>query len=199
MAPKVAIIIYSLYGHTAILVEAEKRGVEAAGGIAHIYQVPETLSPSIIKAMGGAPKPSYPIATSNTLLQYDYFLFGIPTRFGNSPAQWKAFWDATGGLWAKGSLHGKVAGVFVSTGTGGGNEITIVNSLSVLAHHGIIYVPLGYANVFGYLSNLNEAHGGSPWGAGALAAADGSRKPSELELTIHETQGKTFVQTASKF
>ncbi|AQZ09088.1 hypothetical protein BZL39_A00200 [Zygosaccharomyces parabailii] len=152
MAPKVAIIIYSLYGHTAILVEAEKRGVEAAGGIAHIYQVPETLSPSIIKAMGGAPKPSYPIATSNTLLQYDYFLFGIPTRFGNSPAQWKAFWDATGGLWAKGSLHGKVAGVFVSTGTGGSNEVTIVNSLSVLTHHGIIYVSLGYAKVFGDLT-----------------------------------------------
>lgn len=199
MAPKVAIIIYTLYGHTATLAEAEKKGVEAAGGTADIFQVPETLSPEIIKAMGGAPKPDYPIATTETLTEYNAFLFGIPTRFGNFPAQWKAFWDATGGLWVKGALHGKVAGVFVSTGTGGGNEMTAVNSLSVLAHHGIIYVPLGYANVFNELSNLEEPHGGSPWGAGTLAAADGSRQPSQLELTVHETQGRTFAETVKKF
>ncbi|AQZ16039.1 RFS1 (YBR052C) and PST2 (YDR032C) [Zygosaccharomyces parabailii] len=199
MAPRVAIIIYTLYGHTATLAEAEKRGVEAAGGTADIFQVPETLSPEVIQAMGGAPKPDYPIATKETLTEYNAFLFGIPTRFGNFPAQWKAFWDATGGLWVKGALHGKVAGVFVSTGTGGGNEMTAVNSLSVLAHHGIIYVPLGYANVFNELSNLEEPHGGSPWGAGTLAAADGSRKPSKLELTVHETQGRTFAETVKKF
>ncbi|CDH10313.1 probable Protoplast secreted protein 2 [Zygosaccharomyces bailii ISA1307] len=199
MAPRVAIIIYTLYGHTATLAEAEKKGVEAAGGTADIFQVPETLSPEIIEAMGGAPKPDYPIATNETLTEYNAFLFGIPTRFGNFPAQWKAFWDATGGLWVKGALHGKVAGVFVSTGTGGGNEMTAVNSLSVLAHHGIIYVPLGYANVFNELSNLEEPHGGSPWGAGTLAAADGSRKPSNLELTVHETQGRTFAETVKKF
>ncbi|GAV51574.1 hypothetical protein ZYGR_0AF00450 [Zygosaccharomyces rouxii] len=199
MAPKVAIIIYSLYGHTSILAEAEKRGVEAAGGQADIFQVPETLSPEVVKAMGGAPKPNYPIATNDTLVNYNAFLFGIPTRFGNFPAQWKAFWDHTGGLWVKGALQGKVAGVFISTGTGGGNEMTAVNSLSVLAHHGIIYVPLGYANAFKELSNLEEPHGGSPWGAGTLAAADGSRKPSELELTIHEIQGKTFTETVRKF
>lgn len=199
MAPRVAIIIYTLYGHTATLAEAEKKGVEAAGGTADIFQVPETLSPQVIEAMGGAPKPDYPIATNETLTEYNAFLFGIPTRFGNFPAQWKAFWDATGGLWVKGALHGKVAGVFVSTGTGGGNEMTAVNSLSVLAHHGIIYVPLGYANVFNELSNLEEPHGGSPWGAGTLAAADGSRKPSKLELTVHETQGRTFAETVKKF
>lgn len=36
------------------------------------------------------------------LEQYDAFLFGIPTRYGNFPAQWKAFWDRSGGIWAKG-------------------------------------------------------------------------------------------------
>lgn len=199
MAPKVAIIIYTLYGHVSFLAEAEKKGVEAAGGEADIFQVPETLSPEVVKAMGGAPKPNYPIATKDTLVNYNAFLFGIPTRFGNFPAQWKAFWDHTGGLWVKGALQGKAAGIFVSTGTGGGNEMTAVNSLSTLAHHGIIYVPLGYANVFKELTNLEEPHGGSPWGAGTLAGADGSRKPSKLELTVHEIQGKTFAETVRKF
>lgn len=76
----------------------------------------------------------------------------------NSP---QAFWDATGGLWAKGSLAGKYAGAFVSTGSpGGGQEMTVNASLSTLAHHGILFVPLGYKNVFPLLTNLTEVHGG---------------------------------------
>lgn len=135
--------------------------------------------------MPAPPKPDYPIATNATLTEYDAFLFGIPTRFGNYPAQFKAFWDATGGLWGAGILHGKPAGVFVSTGSlGGGQETTVINALSVLVHHGMIFVPLGYAKAFGQLTNLNEVHGGSPWGAGAFAGADGSRQPSALELEI---------------
>ncbi|CAM9012579.1 hypothetical protein WICANDRAFT_26357 [Wickerhamomyces anomalus NRRL Y-366-8] len=200
MAPKVAIIIYTLYGHVAKLAEAEKAGVEKAGGQADIYQVPETLSDDVLKLLHAGAKPNYPIATPETLEQYDAFLFGIPTRYGNFPAQWKAFWDSTGGLWAKGALYGKVAGVFVSTGTpGGGQEVTIVNSLSTLAHHGIIYVPLGYKNAFPLLTNLEEVHGGSPWGAGSFAGGDGSRTASKLELEVAEIQGSSFYETILKF
>lgn len=73
----------------------------------------------------------------------------------------QAFWDATGQLWASGALHGKYAGVFVSTaGHGGGQESTVLASLSTLAHHGVIFVPFGYAKAFGQLTNLDEVHGG---------------------------------------
>ena len=73
----------------------------------------------------------------------------------------QSFWDATGGLWAKGALHSKYASVFVSTGTpGGGQEMTVNATLSTLSHHGMIFVPLGYKNVFAQLSNLEEVHGG---------------------------------------
>lgn len=44
------------------------------------------------------------ITDPNTLTEYDAFLFGIPTRYGNFPAQWKAFFDQTGGLWQKGAF-----------------------------------------------------------------------------------------------
>ena len=85
-------------------------------------------------------------------------MFGIPTRYGNYPAQFKAFWDATGSLWAQGALAGKIAGIFVSTGTpGGGQESTAMNALSCLTHHGIIYVPLGYANCFAQLAKLGRS------------------------------------------
>jgi len=198
-APKVAIVIYTMYHHVAKLAESVKAGVESAGGKVTIYQVPETLPAEVLTKMYAPAKPEYPIITPEILATYDAFLLGIPTRFGNFPAQWKAFWDATGGLWASGGLAGKYAGLFVSTaGAGGGQESTAIASLSTLAHHGIIYVPFGYSHAFGQLTNLAEVHGGSPWGAGTFAAPDGSRSPSALELEIANTQGKSFYQIVSK-
>lgn len=199
MAPKIAIVYYSLYSHIRTLAHEVKRGVESAGGHVDIYQIPETLPETVLQKMHAPAKSNDPIADPTTLTKYDAFLFGIPTRYGNFPAQWKAFWDATGGLWAQGALHGKYAGVFVSTGTpGGGQEVTALNSISTLTHHGIIFVPLGYKNAFPEVTNLNEVHGGSPWGAGTFAGPDGSRQPSELELKIASIQGKTFYDTVSK-
>ena len=101
------------------------------------------------------------ITDPSILAQYDAFLMGIPTRYGNFPAQWKNFWDASGQLWASGGLFGKFASVFVSTSSlGGGQESTVIATLSTLAHHGIIFVPLGYAKTFPQLTNLSEVHGG---------------------------------------
>lgn len=150
--------------------------------------------------MHAPPKPDYPEASVETLKEYDLFLFGIPTRYGNFPAQWKAFWDRTGGLWASGALYHKKAGVFISTGTsGGGQETTAISTMSTLVHHGIIFVPLGYGPTFPLLTNLDEVHGGSPWGSGTFAGGDGSRSPSLLELTIAEAQGTEFVKAVSSF
>ena len=158
-----------------------------------------TLSDEVLGKMRAPAKANYPVADQKKLLEYDAVLFGIPTRYGNFPAQWKAFWDRTGGIWATGGYWGKYAGLFVSTGTqGGGQESTAISAMSTLSHHGFIYVPLGYKTVFPQLSNLNEVHGGSPWGAGTFAGADGSRQPSALELEIAESQGKAFYEHVVK-
>jgi hypothetical protein len=61
--------------------------------------------------------------------------------------------------------------------------------MSTFVHHGLIFVPLGYAPAFQQLTNLSEVHGGSPWGAGTFAGTDGSRQPSALELEVAEIQG----------
>jgi len=193
MAPKVAIVFYSLYGHIQKLAEAEKEGLKKAGIEADLFQVAETLPQEILTKMHAPPKSDIPIIDAKTLESYDAFLFGIPTRYGNFPAQWKAFWDSTGGQWGSGGYWGKYAGVFVSSATpGGGQESTAIAALSTLAHHGIIYVPLGYAKTFAQLTNVSEVRGGSPWGAGTFAAADGTRSPSALELELATIQGETF-------
>jgi len=200
MAPKIAIVFYSMYGHIKALVEAEKKGIEAAGGSVDVFQVAETLPQEVLTKMHAPPKSDYPTIEPDELTKYDGILFGIPTRYGNFPAQIKAFWDKAGGVWASGGLYGKFAGVFISTaGLGGGQESTAIAAMSTFVHQGMIYVPLGYAKSFGQITSLAEAHGGSPWGAGTLAAGDGSRQPSALELEIAEIQGGAFYEHVAKY
>lgn len=115
---------------------------------------------------------SIPFITPDKLEEYDAFLFGIPTRYGNFPTQWKTFWDQTGKQWQNGSYWGKYGGLFVSTASqGGGQESTAISAMSTFAHHGIVYVPLGYKHGFEILAKLDEVRGGSPWGAGTFAVS----------------------------
>lgn len=191
-----------MYGHIKQLAEAEKKGIEAAGGSADLFQIAETLPQEVLDKMYAPPKPADVAVLEDpaTLAQYDAFLLGIPTRFGNFPAQWRAFWDKTGGQWQTGGYHGKMAGLFVSTASqGGGQESTAIAAMSTLAHHGIIYVPFGFASAFPQMTDLTEVHGGSAWGAGTFSAGDGSRQPSPRELELAEIQGKSFYETVAKF
>lgn len=88
-------------------------------------QVPETLSEDVLGKMGAGPKSDAPTITPNELAEADGILLGFPTRFGMMAAQFKAFLDATGGLWRSQQLAGKPAGLFYSTGSqGGGQETT---------------------------------------------------------------------------
>ncbi|KAF4968439.1 hypothetical protein FZEAL_10397 [Fusarium zealandicum] len=202
MAPRIAIVYYSMYGHIKQMAEAEKAGIEKAGGSADLFQIPETLPEEVLAKMHAPPKDANVTVLSDpsTLESYDAFLLGIPTRYGNFPAQWKAFWDKTGGQWASGGFWGKMAGIFVSTASqGGGQETTAQNAMSTLVHHGIIYVPFGYAKAFGQMTDLSEVRGGSAWGAGTFAGGDGSRQPSAKELEIAQIQGEHFYQTVAKF
>ena len=90
-----------------------------------VLQVPETLPEEALSKMSAPPKSESPIITPNDLTEADGFVFGFPTRFGMMAAQFKAFLDATGGLWRTQSLAGKPAGIFYSTGSqGGGQETT---------------------------------------------------------------------------
>ncbi|KAG8769675.1 hypothetical protein FRC15_004448 [Serendipita sp. 397] len=183
-----------------IVAEAVKKGIEEAGGTATILQVPETLPTEVLEKMHAPPKPEYPIIAPADLIDYDAYVLGIATRFGGWPAQFKAFWDASGQIWASSALAGKLAGVFVSTGGpyGSGQESTYFSVLSTLVHHGLVFVPLGYKHTKAlWLQHFNEVNGGSPYGAGTFAG-DGTRQPSELELTVASIQGREFYNTVTK-
>jgi NAD(P)H dehydrogenase (quinone) len=52
-------------------------------------RIPETLPDEVLAKMHAPPKPGYPIIDAAKLATFDAFLIGIPTRYGNFPAQWK--------------------------------------------------------------------------------------------------------------
>lgn len=187
--PKILVLYYSMYGHIETMAGAIAEGASSVDGVeVTIKRVPETLSEESAKRNGVKLDQAAEIATPGELGDYDAIIFGTPTRFGNMAAQMRNFLDQTGGLWVKGGLVGKVGSVFTSTGTGGGNESTIISFVTTLMHHGMIYVGLPYACP--ELADISEVKGGSPWGAATIAGADGSRQPSEKELAQARFQGK---------
>ena len=144
---KILVLFYSTYGHIYKMAQAVAEGVKEAGVEAVIKRVPETLSPEIIAMMGATQAQEQyqhiPVANPQELEEYDGIIFGAPTRFGMMAAQMKSFLDATGGLWAKGALVGKIGSVFSSSATQhGGQESTILHFHTVLLHHGMVLAGL---------------------------------------------------------
>ena len=198
---KIAVIVFSIYGHIAKLTDSIVEGAKSTGATVDVYQIPETLSEEVLAKMHAnkAAIASYPVITPEKLKEYDGFIFGFPTRYGRAPAQVSAFFDQTGGLWASGALIGKFAGTFTSTASQhGGNETTHLTTIPFFVHHGINYVPFGY-RAFAEQTNLEQIHGASAYGAGTIAAGDGSRQPIDLDYTIAKSQGNHFAQVVNTY
>ena len=199
---KVLVVFYSLYGHVYKMAQAVAEGVkEVAGAEVALRRVPETLSDDILGKMGALEAQKsmadIPVCTVEELGAADAVLFGTPTRYGNMCGQMRQFLDATGQLWVKGALVGKVGSVFTSSGTQhGGQESTILSFHLTLMHHGMVIVGLPYA--FAGQSRIDEITGGSPYGASTIAGPRGDRMPSENELAAARWQGRHVAQIAAK-
>jgi len=191
------VLYYSMYGHVEIMAGAIAEGARSVDGVeVTIKRVPELMSEDAMRKAGGRFSQAAPIASPKELGDFDAIIFGTPTRFGNMAAQMRNFLDQTGSLWMNGALVGKVASVFASTGTGGGNESTILTFIPTLLHHGMIYVGLPYACP--ELTDIRELKGGSPYGAATIAGPDGSRQPSAKELAMARYQGAHVAKVAAK-
>lgn len=193
----VLVLYHSMYGHIETMAQAVVQGVQQVSGAkASLKRVPETMPADAFKAAGGKTDQAAPIATVAELPEYDAIVFGTPTRFGNMSGQMRNFLDQTGGLWAKGALVGKLGSVFTSTGTGSGQEMTITSTWTTLAHHGMVIVPIGFTNPVQF--DVSHLKGGTPYGASTIAGGDGSRQPSEAELTLARHQGEVVSRLAVK-
>ena len=199
---KILIVYYSMYGHIQRMAEAVAEGARTVHNAEVVVRrVPETLSQEILSKMGAIEAQKamekVPICTVDELATADAIIFGTPTRFGNMCGQMRQFLDATGGLWAKGALVGKVGSVFTSSATQhGGQESTILSFIITLLHHGFVIVGLPYS-FQGQMRN-DEITGGSPYGASTIAGTKGERSPTENEIEAARFQGRHVAAIASK-
>ncbi len=185
---KVLVLYYSMYGHIETMAHAVAEGANRVDGVEVVVKrVPETMQAEAFAKAGGKTQ-NAPVATPQELADYDAIIFGTPTRFGNMSGQMRTFLDQTGGLWASGALYGKLASVFSSTGTGGGR------GADDHFHTGQRLRIMGWSLCRLATARRNclmspEVRGGTPYGATTIAGGDGSRQPSNEELSIARYQG----------
>jgi NAD(P)H dehydrogenase (quinone) len=199
---KLLVVYYSLYGHIHRMAEAVAEGArEVAGADVVLRRVPETLPEDVLRKMGALEAQKglahVPVCKVDELPAADGILFGTPTRFGNMCGQMRQFLDATGELWAKGALVGKVGSAFTSSATQhGGQESTILSFHTTLLHQGMVIVGLPYA--FQGQMRTDEITGCSPYGASTITGGKGERLPSENELAGARFQGRYVATIADK-
>jgi NAD(P)H dehydrogenase (quinone) len=195
--PKVLVLYYSSYGHMEQMANAAAEGARQAGAQADVKRVPELVSEEVARNAHFKVDQAAPIATVDELPGYDAIILGVPTRYGRMSAQMANFLDQTGGLWARGALHGKVGSVMSSTATQhGGQETTLLSGITNLLHLGMVIVGLPYS--YQGQMTLDEIVGGSPYGATTIAGGQGQRMPSQNELEAARFQGRLVAETAAK-
>ncbi len=202
MSAKIHIIFYSTYGHVYALAEEIAVGCREIVGVeAEVFQVAETLSPEILAKMGATESKKrfahVPLADPKRLVEADAIILGSPTRYGAATAQMRAFIDATGSLWTKGDLIGKIGAAFTSTASQhGGQETTLLSLATFFLHQGMVFAGVPYS-AQGLLF-MGELTGGTPYGASTIAGAQGERFPSDNELSVARAQGRHVAELAAK-
>jgi NAD(P)H dehydrogenase (quinone) len=187
----ILVLYYSSYGHVEQMARAQAEGAaRVAGSRVVVKRVPELVSPEVAKASGFRLDQPAPIAEPEELEEYDGFIFGTPTRFGNMASQMRNFLDRTGALWMRHALVGRVGSAFCCTASQhGGQETTLTSFHTTLLHFGMIIVGLPYT--YKDLATMREVTGGTPYGASSITGAGSEmRMPSALELDMCRYQGE---------
>jgi NAD(P)H dehydrogenase (quinone) len=193
--PDILVLYYSRGGAVRALAEAIAEGVERVPGMrARLRTVPA------VSAVCEATEPDIPAAgppycEHRDLEECAGLALGSPTRFGNMAAPLKFFLDGTSAPWLKGTLAGKPAALFTSTGTlHGGQESTLLSMMLPLLHHGMLILGIPYSE-----PALNTtASGGTPYGASHLAGVGADRPVDATERGLAVALGRRLAETARR-
>ncbi|NMM38874.1 MAG: NAD(P)H:quinone oxidoreductase [Glaciimonas sp.] len=189
------VLYYSRNGATRTLAECIAQGIESVPGcdarlrtVPAVSSVTEATAPTI-------PDAGAPYVELADLEQCAGLALGSPTRFGNMAAAMKYFWDGTAAQWLSGTLCGKPACVFTSTGSlHGGQESTLLSMMLPLLHHGMLIQGLPYTHP----ELMTTASGGSPYGATHWAGANGDKTISQDTRHLAIALGQRLASTATK-
>lgn len=193
--PDVLVLYYSRNGAVREMARWVAHGVARVPAMsARVRTVPrvsavsEAVEPEV-------PESGAPYCTLADLEQCCAVALGSPTRFGNMAAPLKYFWDGTAELWLRGTLAGKPAAVFTSTGTlHGGQETTLVSMMLPLLHHGMVIVGLPYTDA----RLVQTTTGGAPYGATHVAGIASDRPIDETEKQLCIALGTRLAEVAAR-
>lgn len=191
----ILVLYYSRHGATRKLAELIAQGVDSVPGaearlrtVPGVSSVAEATAPSI-------PDDGAPYVDADDLAECAGLALGSPTRFGNMASSMKYFLDGTAAEWVNGTLSGKPAVVFTSTGSlHGGQEATLLSMMIPLLHHGMLVMGLPYTHP----ELMNTASGGSPYGATHWAGVDGKRAITDDERALSIALGRRLAIAALK-
>lgn len=132
---KIAIVFHSVTGTTRALAQAIKSGVEAQQGVEAV--VIEIKGTDIVEGR----------FCNETILEslssVDAMILGSPTYMGCVSAQFKAFADATGEIWAQQGWANKIAAGFTIGSNFSGDQLNTIQYLQIFANqHGMLWASL---------------------------------------------------------
>jgi len=191
----ILILYYSRHGSVRKLAEMIAQGVESVPGcdarlrtVPAVSTVTEATEPEV-------PLDGAPYVELQDLEECDGLALGSPTRFGNMAAAMKYFWDGTSAQWLSGTLSGKPACVFTSTGSQhGGQESTLLTMMVPLLHHGMMVMGLPYTHP----ELMTTTSGGSPYGATHWSGLDGKKPFTDDEKRLAVAMGRRLAEAAVK-
>ena len=191
---EILILYYSRGGSVAKLARLLARGVEEAGCTSRLRTVPP-VAPVTTLAAPPVPDSGAPYVEARDLSECDGLLLGSPTRFGIMAAPLKHFIDGLGAEWVSGTLAGKPAAVFTSTGTmHGGQEATLLSMILPLLHHGALVVGIPYTEA----ALHSTRSGGTPYGASHVAGDENDEPISDEERELALALGRRLGAVARK-
>ena len=192
---EILVLYYSHRGSLRALAEAIARGIDSVPGASARLRTVPRVSATCEAVAPAVPEQGAPYVEACDLAECAGLALGSPVRFGNMAAPMKYFWDSTVADWQNGTLAGKPACVFTSSGSQhGGNEATLLSMMLPLLHHGMLLLGLPF-------SEPELAHGsggGTPYGASHVAGANGDPRLSDEEIRLAVAQGKRLAKLALK-
>lgn len=192
---EILVLYYSQGGSVHEMAQLVARGVESVRGVKARNRTVPKVSANCEATEPDVPASGAPYAEQKDLQECIGLALGSPTRFGNMAAPMKYFLDGTASLWLKGTLIGKPAAVFTSTGSmHGGQESTLITMMLPLMHHGMIMVGLPYSEP--ELSSTSS--GGTPYGASHVGGAADDRPITEDERKLCIALGKRLAEISLK-
>lgn len=135
---RLAIVYHSAHGHTEHIARRIQEGAQQVEGV----------EVQLVEAEKIGKRP-------DDLVGFDGFILGSPTYLGGVSGPFKSFMDATGRLWGRQGLKGRLAAGFTVSSLPAGDKQSTLMSMFVFAmQHGMLWVgnPI-----------LPEQHSGVPY------------------------------------